>query len=189
MKKNCTCAIADLGLAVRHDSATDTIDIAPNQRVGTKRSVSSYTPAAAERSLSQIPLTPLSFNSFSKLVLFLCLPGTWLQRFWMRRSTWDTLTHSSVLISMLWVWSTGRLHAAVIVEVRLFCFHSGSSTPEIRALVQSHHCSVSSGIHEEYQLPYYDLVPSDPSIEEMRKLVCDQKLRPNIPNWWQSYEV
>ncbi|KAF3860429.1 hypothetical protein F7725_000684 [Dissostichus mawsoni] len=38
------------------------------------------------------------------------------------------------------------------------------------------------------QLPYYDLVPSDPSIEEMRKLVCDQKLRPNVPNWWQSYE-
>jgi len=32
-------------------------------------------------------------------------------------------------------------------------------------------------------------VPSDPSIEEMRKLVCDQKLRPNMPNWWQSYEV
>lgn len=47
----------------------------------------------------------------------------------------------------------------------------------------------SAGIHEEYQLPYYDLVPSDPSIEEMRKLVCDQKLRPNVPNWWQSYEV
>lgn len=46
-----------------------------------------------------------------------------------------------------------------------------------------------SGIHEEYQLPYYDLVPSDPSIDEMRKVVCDQRLRPNIPNWWQSYEV
>ncbi|XP_054253078.1 activin receptor type-1B isoform X7 [Indicator indicator] len=47
----------------------------------------------------------------------------------------------------------------------------------------------NKGIHEEYQLPYYDLVPSDPSIEEMRKVVCDQKLRPNIPNWWQSYEA
>lgn len=49
--------------------------------------------------------------------------------------------------------------------------------------------SAAAGIHEEYQLPYYDLVPSDPSIEEMRKVVCDQKLRPNVPNWWQSYEV
>lgn len=46
-----------------------------------------------------------------------------------------------------------------------------------------------AGIHEEYQLPYYDLVPSDPSIEEMRRVVCEQKLRPNVPNWWQSYEV
>ncbi|PKU31184.1 tgf-beta receptor type- hypothetical protein [Limosa lapponica baueri] len=36
VKKNGTCCIADLGLAVRHDSATDTIDIAPNHRVGTK---------------------------------------------------------------------------------------------------------------------------------------------------------
>ncbi|MGH0178507.1 UNVERIFIED_CONTAM: hypothetical protein FKN15_077916 [Acipenser sinensis] len=36
VKKNGMCAIADLGLAVRHDSVTDTIDIAPNQRVGTK---------------------------------------------------------------------------------------------------------------------------------------------------------
>lgn len=50
-------------------------------------------------------------------------------------------------------------------------------------------CVCVLGIHEEYQLPYYDLVPSDPSIEEMRKVVCDQRLRPNVPNWWQSYEV
>lgn len=46
-----------------------------------------------------------------------------------------------------------------------------------------------SGIHEDYQLPYYDLVQSDPSVEEMRKVVCEQKLRPNIPNRWQSCEV
>ncbi|OWJ99940.1 ACVR1C, partial [Cervus elaphus hippelaphus] len=46
-------------------------------------------------------------------------------------------------------------------------------------------CSVG-GIVEEYQLPYYDVVPSDPSVEEMRKVVCDQKLRPSIPNQWQS---
>lgn len=62
----------------------------------------------------------------------------------------------------------GTLHK-IFVFLIMFCLHSG--------------------IHEEYQLPYYDLVPSDPSIEEMRKVVCDQRLRPNIPNWWQSYEV
>uniref|UniRef100_A0A2K5S0R8 receptor protein serine/threonine kinase n=1 Tax=Cebus imitator TaxID=2715852 RepID=A0A2K5S0R8_CEBIM len=48
---------------------------------------------------------------------------------------------------------------------------------------------VGTKIVEEYQLPYYDMVPSDPSIEEMRKVVCDQKFRPSIPNQWQSCEA
>lgn len=46
-----------------------------------------------------------------------------------------------------------------------------------------------SGIYDEYQLPYYDLVPSDPTIEEMRKAVCEGKQRPSIPNRWQSIDV
>lgn len=37
VKSNGTCAIGDLGLAVRHDVATDTVDIPLNNRVGTKR--------------------------------------------------------------------------------------------------------------------------------------------------------
>jgi serine/threonine protein kinase len=36
VKANLTCAIGDLGLAVRHNAKTDTIDI-PTHRVGTKR--------------------------------------------------------------------------------------------------------------------------------------------------------
>lgn len=129
VKKNCTCAIADLGLAVRHDSATDTIDIAPNQRVGTKRSVPSCAHLLTKRRSSF--LTHI-FDTFPRKVfdsvnnynlgLFLRLTGTWLQRFWMRLSTWDTLTRSNVLISTRWDWSTGRLHGAVTVEVRLFLF-------------------------------------------------------------------
>lgn len=49
--------------------------------------------------------------------------------------------------------------------------------------------SFFSGLHEDFQLPYYDLVPSDPTIDDMRKVVCEQKLRPNVPNQWQSCEV
>lgn len=49
-------------------------------------------------------------------------------------------------------------------------------------------CNVG-GIHDEYQLPFYDLVPSDPTIEEMRKVVCTDRQRPSIPNRWQSIEV
>nr|CAI5856122.1 unnamed protein product [Callosobruchus analis] len=37
VKSNGTCAIGDLGLAVRHDVTTDTVDIPLNNRVGTKR--------------------------------------------------------------------------------------------------------------------------------------------------------
>ncbi|XP_055070781.2 activin receptor type-1C isoform X2 [Misgurnus anguillicaudatus] len=37
VKKNGTAVIADLGLAVKHDSSTNTIDIPINHRVGTKR--------------------------------------------------------------------------------------------------------------------------------------------------------
>lgn len=46
-----------------------------------------------------------------------------------------------------------------------------------------------SGIVEEYQLPYHDLVPSDPSYEDMREIVCIKKLRPSFPNRWSSDEV
>lgn len=37
MKRNESCAIADLGLAVKHDSVLNTIDIPQNPRVGTRR--------------------------------------------------------------------------------------------------------------------------------------------------------
>lgn len=46
-----------------------------------------------------------------------------------------------------------------------------------------------SGIVEEYQLPYYDMVPSDPSYEDMLQVVCVKGLRPTVSNRWNSDEV
>ncbi|KAJ8406948.1 hypothetical protein AAFF_G00292240 [Aldrovandia affinis] len=123
VKKNGTCCIADLGLAVRHDSATDTIDIAPNHRVGTKRYMA---PEVLDDSINM-----KHFESFKR---------------------------ADIYAMGLVFWEIAR------------------------------RCSIG-GIHEDYQLPYYDLVQSDPSVEEMRKVVCEQKLRPNIPNRWQSCEA
>ncbi|KAM6948505.1 TGF-beta receptor type-1-like [Aplochiton taeniatus] len=123
VKKNGTCCIADLGLAVRHDSATDTIDIAPNHRVGTKRYMA---PEVLDDSINM-----KHFESFKR---------------------------ADIYAMGLVFWEIAR------------------------------RCSVG-GIHEEYQLPYYDLVQSDPSVEEMRRVVCEQKLRANIPNHWTSCEV
>lgn len=45
------------------------------------------------------------------------------------------------------------------------------------------------GIVEEYQLPYYDLVPTDPSYEDMREVVCIKKQRPPFANRWSNDEV
>lgn len=84
------------------------------------------------------------------------------------------------------------------MEVRLWPFHPVPDRFGLEGTVKlfsSHPChghlhhKSSPGTTEEYQLPYYDLVPSDPSIEDMRRVVCEQKLRPSIPNQWQSCEV
>uniref|UniRef100_S4RP92 receptor protein serine/threonine kinase n=1 Tax=Petromyzon marinus TaxID=7757 RepID=S4RP92_PETMA len=125
VKKNGMCAIADLGLAVRHDSATDTIDIAPNNRVGTK---SRY-------------MAPEVLDDTINMKHF------------------DSFKRADIYALGLVFWEIAR------------------------------RCAVGAGIHEDYQLPYYDMVPSDPSIEEMRRVVCEQKQRPNIPNRWQSCEA
>ena len=42
---------------------------------------------------------------------------------------------------------------------------------------------------EEFQLPYYDVVPSDPSLDDMKGVVCDKKIRPTCPNRWHASEV
>ncbi|XP_074823478.1 activin receptor type-1C isoform X1 [Natator depressus] len=123
VKKNETCAIADLGLAVRHDAVLNTIDIPQNPRVGTKRYM-------APEILDDV----------------------------MNMSIFESFKRADIYSLGLVYWEISR------------------------------RCSIG-GIIEEYQLPYYDVVPSDPSIEDMRRVVCDQKLRPNIPNQWQSCEA
>jgi len=38
-------------------------------------------------------------------------------------------------------------------------------------------------------VPFYDVVPMDPSFEDMRKVVCIDNYRPSIPNRWSSDSV
>ncbi|KAJ4438637.1 hypothetical protein ANN_14584, partial [Periplaneta americana] len=42
---------------------------------------------------------------------------------------------------------------------------------------------------DDYQLPYFDCVPSDPSFEDMHEVVCIKRIRPHIPPRWESEEV
>ena len=42
---------------------------------------------------------------------------------------------------------------------------------------------------DDYQLPYFDCVPNDPSFEDMHEIVCLKRVRPSIPPRWESEEV
>lgn len=123
VKKDLSCAIADLGLCVKHDSETDTVDIPVNSRVGTKRYLA---PEILEENLN-------------------------VHHF-------DSWKRADVYSLGLVFWELGR-------RTNL------------------------SGIYDEYQPPYYEMVDPDPSIEEMKMVVVDKKIRPSMPNRWQSSEV
>ncbi|XP_031570718.1 bone morphogenetic protein receptor type-1B-like [Actinia tenebrosa] len=46
---------------------------------------------------------------------------------------------------------------------------------------------VTERVCEEYQLPYYDKVPADPSVEEVYEVVCVEKYRPYCPDRWERH--
>lgn len=51
---------------------------------------------------------------------------------------------------------------------------------------------VSNGIASDYSAPYSEWLANanqEPTVEEMKKLVCLDQLRPPIPNRWHSDEV
>ena len=47
---------------------------------------------------------------------------------------------------------------------------------------------LSGGMVDEYQLPYYDVVSTDPSFDDMKKVVYSEKIRPSIPHRWRGDE-
>ncbi|XP_054613443.1 bone morphogenetic protein receptor, type IBb isoform X2 [Dunckerocampus dactyliophorus] len=122
VKKNGSCCIADLGLAVKFNSDTNEVDIPPNLRVGTKRYMP---PEVLDESLNR----------------------TYFQSFIMA----DMYSFGLIMWEMV------------------------------------RRC-ISGGMVEEYQLPYYDLVPTDPSYDDMWKVVCFKKQRPAFANRWGSDE-
>jgi len=41
----------------------------------------------------------------------------------------------------------------------------------------------------DFQAPYFDVVPSDPSTKDMREVVVIKRIRPEPSNRWDSVEV
>ena len=48
---------------------------------------------------------------------------------------------------------------------------------------------VPLGHAEEAQLPYFDLIPSDPTLEAVQRVVVEEGRRPSLPNPWNQHEV
>ncbi|NWX13095.1 ACVL1 kinase, partial [Aegotheles bennettii] len=70
-------------------------------------------------------------------------------------------------------------------QIRTECFESYKKT-DIWAyglvLWEITRRTVVNGIVEEYRPPFFDTVPSDPSFEDMKKVVCVDQQTPVIPN-------
>uniref|UniRef100_H2YCZ7 receptor protein serine/threonine kinase n=1 Tax=Ciona savignyi TaxID=51511 RepID=H2YCZ7_CIOSA len=149
VKKNGECAIADLGLAVRHDSSTDTIDIPPNNRVGTKRYMA---PEILDETLNM-----LHFDSFKRADIYS-----------LGLVFWEVVRRCNIggKMSNLQYWGEG----GVCIWGRGVCIFGG-------------------GVNLDYQLPYFDMVPDDPSIEQMRTIVCEKNIRPQKETTWHKYDV
>ena len=41
----------------------------------------------------------------------------------------------------------------------------------------------------EYKLPYYQYLPMDPNDLQMKQIVCEQKLRPDINSLWKQINI
>ncbi|XP_041987327.1 TGF-beta receptor type-1 isoform X2 [Aricia agestis] len=118
VKCNLTCVIGDLGLAVRHNVASDSVDVPSTNRVGTKRYMA---PEVLDETMD-------------------C-------------RQFDPYKRSDVYSFGLVLWEMAR------------------------------RCGVSP---DEYQPPYYECVPPDPALDDMKRVVCIERRRPSVPNRWHS---
>ncbi|CAH2104044.1 unnamed protein product [Euphydryas editha] len=121
VKLNLTCVIGDLGLAVRHNVASDSVDVPSTNRVGTKRYMA---PEVLDESMDSRQFDPYKRSDVYSLGLVL--------------------------------WEMAR------------------------------RCGCAS---DEYQPPYYECVPPDPTLDDMRRVVCLERRRPVLPNRWHSDPV
>lgn len=58
-----------------------------------------------------------------------------------------------------------------------------------RCLTQRETMQSKNQTCEEYALPYFDCVPSDPSFEDMYNVVCTKQIRPPVPVRWEGEPI
>jgi len=126
VKNDGTAAIADFGLAVRYNSDTESLDISPNTRVGTRRYMA-----------PEILNNSLNVNCF------------------------ESFKAADIYCLGLVLWEMARRTVSVT---------------QFQDKVQASEC----------QLPYYDVLPGDPSHQDVYQAVCIKKIRPHHPPQWHQ---
>lgn len=70
---------------------------------------------------------------------------------------------------------------------------TGASPPKLLLSFgyDNHICSfiLETGLSEEHQVPYYDMLPEDPSFEKVQEVVLTTNRRPLVPSEWYKDEV
>jgi len=117
------CAIGDLGLAVRHNSRSNSLDLPLNCKVGTKRYLA---PEVLDGTINDA-----DFESFKQ----------------------------------------GDIYALGLVFWEV-----------------AYRIKNESELCPQYQPPYWDMVGIDPSLDQMRKVVCLDQMRPEMPSNWNDSE-
>lgn len=118
VRRNGTCCIADLGLAVKYVSEQNQVDVSSSARCGTKRYMA---PEILEDSLN--------------------------------KSHFDSYKSADIYSLGLVLWEVARR-------------------------------TVIGGFVHDPELPYHEYVDQDPSIEDMRKIVVGERIRPGLPVPW-----
>lgn len=87
-------------------------------------------------------------------------------------------------------WKMADVYSLGLVywELARRCSYRGDGS-EHRAMLYISHIVLICRLEADYQMPYHDAVTSDPSIEQMKEVVCDKKVRPHLPEEWETFEV
>ncbi|XP_056616509.1 bone morphogenetic protein receptor, type IAa isoform X2 [Triplophysa dalaica] len=170
IKKNGTCCIADLGLAVKFNSDTNEVDVPLSTRMGTRRYMA---PEVLDETLNKN-----HFQAYITADIYSYGLVIWEMA---RRCVTGGIQSPLRLLRIIHIFTKiqKKIKFFTIENVLLYiCIY----------IVLFMNTSCFPGIVEEYQLPYYEMVPSDPSYEEMLEVVCVKGLRPTVSNRWNSDE-
>jgi len=173
VKQKGICCIADFGLAVRIENGV----LKPskvNQQAGTRRYMSPEVLSAQ--------LNIHNFDEFKKSDIYSLSLVFWevFRRVDMNAKSGNA-SESTTSSTESGIAGSGSDESNSHV-----LRHQAVANAEVGPLMSSSPTYNESTGYHPYELSYSGMVSSDPSIEEMRKIVCENRQRPHIPNEWKN---